>query len=177
MRSFFWSVFSRTRIEYGDLPRKSLYLVWIRENADQKKCPYLDTFHIVASDKNQQTWRPQKSTNFVTFLFKKMQKTTIICLFFAIFWREQLRKLLYFFAIDKNLCFKLPWMIHFCSNSINFPAHSISEFEAIIVILFRHNTALNKEVFKVKSLTLQKTGFFGCWCCFYLNEWFKTSTW
>ena len=37
IRSFFWSVFSRTWNEYGDLRRKSLYLVQKRENTDQKK--------------------------------------------------------------------------------------------------------------------------------------------
>ena len=37
IRSFFWSVFSCIRTEYGDLLRKSLYSVKIQENADQKK--------------------------------------------------------------------------------------------------------------------------------------------
>ena len=37
VRSFFWSVFFRIRTEYGDLLRKSLYSVRIRENTDQKK--------------------------------------------------------------------------------------------------------------------------------------------
>ena len=37
MRSFFWSVFSRTWTEYRYLLRKSLYSVQIRENRDQKK--------------------------------------------------------------------------------------------------------------------------------------------
>ena len=37
VRSFFWSVFFRIRTEYGDLLRKSLYSVRIRENKDQKK--------------------------------------------------------------------------------------------------------------------------------------------
>ena len=37
MLSFFWSVFSRIRTEY----------VEIRGNADQKKNPYLGTFHAV----------------------------------------------------------------------------------------------------------------------------------
>ena len=31
----------------GDLLRKSLYSVGIKENTDQKKTPYLDTFHAV----------------------------------------------------------------------------------------------------------------------------------
>ena len=35
------------RAEYGDLLSKSPYLVRIQENADQKKTPYLDTFHAV----------------------------------------------------------------------------------------------------------------------------------
>ena len=37
MRSFSWSVFSYIRTEYGDLLRKSQYLVQIQENTDQKK--------------------------------------------------------------------------------------------------------------------------------------------
>ena len=37
IRSFFWSVFSCIRTEYGDLLRKSPYSVQIQENTDQKK--------------------------------------------------------------------------------------------------------------------------------------------
>ena len=37
LRNFFWSVFSRTRAEYGDLFRKSPYSACVQENADQKK--------------------------------------------------------------------------------------------------------------------------------------------
>ena len=33
---FFWSVFSRIRIEYGEILRISPYSVWMRENTDQK---------------------------------------------------------------------------------------------------------------------------------------------
>ena len=46
IRSFFWSVFSCIRTEYGDLLRKSPYSVRIQENTDQKTL-YLDTFHEV----------------------------------------------------------------------------------------------------------------------------------
>ena len=35
-RSYFWSVFSCIRTEYGDLLRKSPYSVRIQENTDQK---------------------------------------------------------------------------------------------------------------------------------------------
>ena len=35
IRSFFWSVFSRIRNEYGDLRSKSPYSVRMRENTDQ----------------------------------------------------------------------------------------------------------------------------------------------
>ena len=45
IRSFFWSIFSCIRGEYGDLLRKSPYLVQMRENKGQKKKPYLHTFH------------------------------------------------------------------------------------------------------------------------------------
>ena len=37
IRSFFWSVLSCIRTEYGDLLRESPYSVWIQENKDQKK--------------------------------------------------------------------------------------------------------------------------------------------
>ena len=37
IRSFFWSVFSCIRTEYGDWRSKSPYSVQIQENADQKK--------------------------------------------------------------------------------------------------------------------------------------------
>ena len=37
IQSFFWSVFSHIRTEYGDLLRKSPYSVRIRDNADQIK--------------------------------------------------------------------------------------------------------------------------------------------
>ena len=37
IRSFFWSVFSCIRTEYGDFRIKSLYSVRIQENTDQKK--------------------------------------------------------------------------------------------------------------------------------------------
>ena len=37
IRSFFWSVFSRTRAKYGDLLRKSPYSARVRESKDQKK--------------------------------------------------------------------------------------------------------------------------------------------
>ena len=37
VRSFFWSIFSRVRTEYGDLLRQSPYSVQIRENPDQRK--------------------------------------------------------------------------------------------------------------------------------------------
>ena len=46
IRSFFGSVFSCIRTEYGDLLRKSPYSVRIQENTDQKTL-YLDTFHEV----------------------------------------------------------------------------------------------------------------------------------
>ena len=37
IRSIFWSVLSRIWTEYGDLIRKSQYLVRIQGNTDQKK--------------------------------------------------------------------------------------------------------------------------------------------
>ena len=44
---FFWSVFSGIWNGYEDLLHKSTYSVHIRENTDQKKTPYLDSFHLV----------------------------------------------------------------------------------------------------------------------------------
>ena len=35
-----FNIFSRILTEYGDLLRKSLYSVRMRENADQKNCEY-----------------------------------------------------------------------------------------------------------------------------------------
>ena len=37
IRSFFWSVFSRIRTEYGEIRSISPYSVRMRENTDQKK--------------------------------------------------------------------------------------------------------------------------------------------
>ena len=45
IRSFFWSVFYCIRTEFGELRSKSLYSARIQENTDEKKTPYLDTFH------------------------------------------------------------------------------------------------------------------------------------
>ena len=44
IRSYFWSVFSCIRTEYGDLLPYSFRL---KENADKELTPYLDTFHAV----------------------------------------------------------------------------------------------------------------------------------
>ena len=47
IRSFFWSVFSCIRTDYGDLLRKSSYSVRIQENMVLKKILYLVTFQAV----------------------------------------------------------------------------------------------------------------------------------
>ena len=47
IRSFFWSVFSRIWTKYGKIQSISPYSVRMRENIDQKKTPYMDTFHAV----------------------------------------------------------------------------------------------------------------------------------
>ena len=44
IRSFLWSVFSCVRTEYGDLLETQV-------NKYQKKTPYLDTFHVVSTEK------------------------------------------------------------------------------------------------------------------------------
>ena len=51
MRIFFWSVFFRIRTEYGDLLRKSPYLVRIREKTDQKRLR-IWTLHAVIGKTN-----------------------------------------------------------------------------------------------------------------------------
>ena len=61
IQSFFWSLFSRIRTKYRDLFRRSPHAVRIRENTDQKKNVYLDTFHSVL-----QFHLVSRCTNFVT---------------------------------------------------------------------------------------------------------------
>ena len=46
IRGFFWSVFSHIWTEHGEI-LISPYSVQIQENTDQKKTPYLETFHAV----------------------------------------------------------------------------------------------------------------------------------
>ena len=48
IQCFLWSVFSRIRIEYGEILRISPYSVWMRENTDQKKLR-IWTLHVVVS--------------------------------------------------------------------------------------------------------------------------------
>ena len=45
IQTFFWSVFSRIRTEYGEMRSISPYSVQMPENKDHKKNLYLDTFH------------------------------------------------------------------------------------------------------------------------------------
>ena len=45
--SFFWSLFSHIRTEYGEILRIPTYSVRFRENSVQKKTPYLDSSHTV----------------------------------------------------------------------------------------------------------------------------------
>ena len=47
-QSFFWSAYSRTRAEYGDL----LTSVNLRIQSEYWKTPYLDTFHAVFEEDN-----------------------------------------------------------------------------------------------------------------------------
>ena len=55
--SFFWSLFSRIWTKYRDLRSKSPYSFRILENADQKKTPYLDTFHTVICCMKTETFK------------------------------------------------------------------------------------------------------------------------
>ena len=47
IRSFFWSVFSGIRTEYGEILRISPYSDRMPEKYGPEKAPYLDTFHAV----------------------------------------------------------------------------------------------------------------------------------
>ena len=50
MRSFFWSVFSRIRTEYGEMLRIIVYVFVFSPDAEKygpEKSPYLDTFRAV----------------------------------------------------------------------------------------------------------------------------------
>ena len=47
IRSFFWSLFSCILTKYGEIWSITPYSVQMRQNTDQKKTPYLDTFHAV----------------------------------------------------------------------------------------------------------------------------------
>ena len=60
MQSFFWFVFSRIWTEYKDLRSKCPYSVQIRENADQKKTPYLGTFYAVSPMLDIYQWYRKK---------------------------------------------------------------------------------------------------------------------
>ena len=46
---FFWSVFSRSQTEYGEILRISPYSVQIRENTDQKNSDYGHLSHSVTN--------------------------------------------------------------------------------------------------------------------------------
>ena len=60
-KEFFWSVFFRIWTEYADLLSKSLYLVQIRENTDQKNSAlYLGTFYAVSILKSLTSWSELK---------------------------------------------------------------------------------------------------------------------
>ena len=52
IRSFFWSVFSRIRTEYGDILCISPYSVRVRENTDQKKLHIWTLFTQCRTDMN-----------------------------------------------------------------------------------------------------------------------------
>ena len=52
IRSFFWSVFSRIRTEYGDILCISPYSVRVRENTDQKNLHIWTLFTQCRTDMN-----------------------------------------------------------------------------------------------------------------------------
>ena len=47
IQRFFCSVFPRIQTEYGEIQSISPYSARMRGNTDQKKTPYLDTYHAV----------------------------------------------------------------------------------------------------------------------------------
>ena len=49
IQSFFWSIFSRIRTKCVEIRSIFSYSTRIRENTDQKKTLYLDTFHALLS--------------------------------------------------------------------------------------------------------------------------------
>ena len=74
MRSFFWSLFSHIRTEYGEIRSISLYSVRIRENADQKK------LCICTLSMQCKLWYLNKSrVGFSESSFKLLQNCVIFC--------------------------------------------------------------------------------------------------
>ena len=63
IRSFFWSLFSCIRTEYGDLLRKSPYSVRVQKNTDQKNLLIL-TLHAVLIVKIHQIFFISNCTRF-----------------------------------------------------------------------------------------------------------------
>ena len=76
-RSFFWSVFSRIRTEYGEIRSISSYSVRIRENTDQKK------LCICTLSLQCKLWYLRESrVGFSESLFKLLQNSVIFCAFY-----------------------------------------------------------------------------------------------
>ena len=64
---FFSSVFSRIRPEYGEIRNIFPYSFGMRENTDQKKTPYMDTFHAVVAFSSLNSYRMNVRLYFDTF--------------------------------------------------------------------------------------------------------------
>ena len=65
IRSFFWSVFSRIRTEYGEIRSISPNSVQVRENTDQKKNSVFGHFSHSACSKSYIAWRSsEQALNF-----------------------------------------------------------------------------------------------------------------
>ena len=70
---FFWSVFCHIRTEYGEIRTISPYLVWMRENTDQKNSEYWHFSGCVNYDVVVNVWNEQglgKKTNFDSGFFQ-----------------------------------------------------------------------------------------------------------
>ena len=75
IRSFFWSVFSSTRTEYGQIRSISPYSVRIRENTDQKKLRIWTLFTQWYFEIEVMLWVPWQKLQVVLFSKSQIART------------------------------------------------------------------------------------------------------
>ena len=84
IRSFFWSVFSRIRTEYGEMRSISPYSVWMRENTDQKKLRIWTLFTQCLTAINHgkinfiSNWKPTIYCQSFLLLYDTLSKTVTL---------------------------------------------------------------------------------------------------